>query len=80
MGLVAKKPVFRGLRTTQAQTSLSIHAFQLAPLLFIFWKVGGDWFETCFVRNPEDRFSPDVAQIVPANEMLVLITFQGATS
>ena len=39
MGLVVRKPIFRGLRTTQAQTSLRIHAVWSAPLLFAFWKV-----------------------------------------
>ena len=34
MGLVARKPVFGGLRTTQAQTSLRILAVWSAPLLF----------------------------------------------
>ena len=38
MGLVARKPVFRGLRTTQAQTSLRICAVWSAPLLFVFCK------------------------------------------
>ena len=39
MGLDARKPVFGGLRTTQAQTSLRIGAVCSAPLLFTFWKV-----------------------------------------
>ena len=39
VGLDAKNPVFGGLRTTQAQTSLRIHAVRSAPLLFAFWKV-----------------------------------------
>ena len=39
MGLDARKPVFGGLRITQAQTSLRIRAVCLAPLLFAFWKV-----------------------------------------
>ena len=39
MGLDARKPVFSGLRTTQAQTSLRIRAVWSAPLLFAFWKV-----------------------------------------
>ena len=39
MGLVARKPVFWGLRTTQAQTSLRIGADWSAPLLFPFRKV-----------------------------------------
>ena len=39
MGLVARKPVFGGLRTTKAQTSLRIRAVWSAPLLFaLFWK------------------------------------------
>ena len=33
------KPVFGGLPTTQAQTSLRIHAVWSAPLLFAYWKV-----------------------------------------
>ena len=39
MGLDARKPVFRGLRATKAQTSLRICADWSAPLLFAFWKV-----------------------------------------
>ena len=39
MGLDARKPVFGGLRTTQAQTSLRIRAVWSAPLLFAIWKV-----------------------------------------
>ena len=39
MGLEAKKPVFGGLRTTQAQTSLCIRPEGSAPLFFTFWKV-----------------------------------------
>ena len=31
MGLVARKPVFGGLRTTQAQTSLRIRTFRKVP-------------------------------------------------
>ena len=81
MGSDARKPVFRGLRTTQAQTSLRIRAVWSGPLLFTFWKVSyvnllqvkfnylaslcswGDWFETRFVRNPEDRFCCDEAHL-----------------
>ena len=39
MGLGARKPVFGGLRTTKAQTSLRIRAVWSAPLLFAYWKV-----------------------------------------
>ena len=39
MGLDAWKPVFGGLRTIQAQTSLRIRAVWSAPLLFAYWKV-----------------------------------------
>ena len=39
MGLDARKPVFGGLRTTQAQTSLRIRAVWSAPLFFAYWKV-----------------------------------------
>ena len=40
MGLKGtRKPVIRGLRTTQAQTSLRIRAVWSAPVLFPFWKV-----------------------------------------
>ena len=39
LDLVARKPVFRGLRTTQAQTSLRIRAVWSAPLLLALWKV-----------------------------------------
>ena len=38
MGLVTRKPVFGGLRTTKAQTSLHIRAVCSAPLLFAFLK------------------------------------------
>ena len=38
-GLVARKPVFGGLWSTQSQTSLRISAVWSAPLLFAFWKV-----------------------------------------
>ena len=79
MGRNARKPVFGGLGTTQAQTSLRICTVWLAPLSFAFWKVSyvnllrwnfnflaslcnrGDWFETCFVGHPEDRFSREEA-------------------
>ena len=75
MGLIARKTVFGGLRTTQAQTSLSITSVWSAPLFLAFWKVPyvnllrvslGDWFEYCFDRNPEDRFSSDEAHIISA--------------
>ena len=39
MGLGATKPVFGGLRSTQAQTSLRIRAVWSAPLLIAYWKV-----------------------------------------
>ena len=39
MGLDARKPVFGGLRTTQAQTSLSFRTDWSAPVLFAYWKV-----------------------------------------
>ena len=39
LGLVPTKPVFGGLRTTKAQTSLRIGADWSAPLLFAYWKV-----------------------------------------
>ena len=39
MGLVARKPVFGGLRITKAQTSLRVRAVWSAPLLFAYWKV-----------------------------------------
>ena len=39
MGLDMRKPVFRGLRTTKAQTSLRIRTVLSAPFLFAFWKV-----------------------------------------
>ena len=41
MSLDARKPVFGGLRTTQAQaqTSLHIRADRSAPLLFIYQEV-----------------------------------------
>ena len=38
-GLDARKPVFGGSWTTQAQTNLRIPAVWSAPLLFAFWKV-----------------------------------------
>ena len=39
MGLDMRKPVFGGLRTTQAQISLRIRAVWSAPLLFAYRKV-----------------------------------------
>ena len=39
MGVNARKPVFGGLPTTQAQTRLCIRTDWSAPLLFAFWKV-----------------------------------------
>ena len=39
MGRDARKPVFMGLRITQAQTSLHIRAVWSAPSLFAFWKI-----------------------------------------
>ena len=39
MSLDVRKPVFRDLQTTQAQTSLRIRAVWSAPLLFVLWKV-----------------------------------------
>ena len=39
MGLNTWKPVFGGLQTTQAQTSLRIHAVWSVPLLLAFWEV-----------------------------------------
>ena len=39
LGLDARKSVFGGLRTTNAQTSLRIRAVCSAPLLFAHWKV-----------------------------------------
>ena len=39
MGLDARKPVFGGLWTTKAQTSLRIRAAWSVPLLFANWKV-----------------------------------------
>ena len=67
------KPVFGGLQTTQAQTSLRIRAVWSAPLLFLLGKVSYvillqvkfqfSRFETRFVGNPEDRFSRDEAHL-----------------
>ena len=39
IGLDARKPVFGGLQSTQAQTSLHIYVVWSAPLLFAIWKV-----------------------------------------
>ena len=82
MGPDVRKPVFSGLRTTKAQTSLCIRTVWSAPLSLAYWKLSnigllrakkfnflaslcswGDLFETCFVANPEDRFSHDKAHI-----------------
>ena len=38
-GLDTTKPVFGGLQTTQAQTSLPIRSVWSALLLFTYWKV-----------------------------------------
>ena len=77
-----RKPVFDGVRTTKAQTSLGIRAVWLAPLLFAFWKVPylsmlqakfqflarlcslGDWLQSRFHGNLEDRFCHDQAHIM----------------
>ena len=39
MSIDASKPVFGGLRTAKAQTSLRIPSVWSAPLLFAYWKV-----------------------------------------
>ena len=39
MGLDARKPVFGGLRTAKAQTSLRIRAVWSAPFLFAYWNL-----------------------------------------
>ena len=36
---IVRRPVFDGLRTTKAQTSLRVRAVSSAPFLFILWKV-----------------------------------------
>ena len=63
MGLVARKPVFGGLRTTQAQTSLRIRYWWNFIHLdcLCSW---GDWFESRYVGNHEDRSSRDEAHII----------------
>ena len=91
MGLNTRKPVFRGLWTTKAQTSLRIRADWSAPLLLTFWKVSylnlpyvkfhflaslfswGDWFESCFVGNPEDKFCRVAAKHVSVRIPLLRI-------
>ena len=85
MGPEARKPVFRGLRITLAQTSRRIRAVRSEPLLFAFWKVSylgllqakfldslcswGDWFKPWFFKNPEDRFCRVKAQIYIVNSL-----------
>ena len=73
-----EKTCLRGLRTTQAQTSLPIRADWSAPLLFAFWKrkfmrnfiflaslcSWAGWFEYHLVGNPEDMISRDKAHMV----------------
>ena len=39
MGRDVRKPIFGGLQTTKAQTSLRIRAVWSAPLLFAYYKV-----------------------------------------
>ena len=75
-----RKPVFRGLRTTQAQTSLHslISTFVIPFLESVIYKLAAgeisiflaslsswrDWFNTLFVGHPKDRFSRDKAQLL----------------
>ena len=76
MGLVARKPVFGGLRTTKAQTSLRIGAVWSEPLLFPVWKAPYSQFssETGFnlalSQTPYDRFSHDEAHIINSSQDL----------
>ena len=39
MGRDTRKPIFGGVWTTKAQTSLCIHTDWSAPFLFAYWKV-----------------------------------------
>ena len=49
MGLGAWKPVFMGLWTTKAQTSLHICTVWSVPLIFVYWKVTYlDWLQANF--------------------------------
>ena len=79
MSLDGRRPVYRGLRTTKAQTSLPIPKVSyltcykqnfnfLASLCS--WAY---WFESHFVWNPEDRFSRDGAQIVQIIAVVIII-------
>ena len=73
MGLDARKPVFSGLRITQAQTSLRICADRSAPLLFAFLesiisKHTGRVAQsvTCLATDASLTADPGVVSSIPA--------------
>ena len=72
MGHDARKPVFGVVNSKGAGQPVHpcrlISAFALESIISKF-PIGeicscGDWFESCFIRNPEERFCPDEAQIM----------------
>ena len=83
MCLVARKPVFDGLQTTKAKTSLrslistfviclleNIISMLAASKITNFWLVSVadlGWFESHFVGNPKDRFSRVTAHMMSYN-------------
>ena len=76
MGLGVRKPVFGVLRTTKAQTSLSDQGLCFSLIgkyhirtcyernFNVLASLCRNWVEPCFVRNPEDRFCHDEAQLL----------------
>ena len=80
MGLVARKTCLRGFLFNNTVTEQPAHPRSLISAFVVHFlesfisklatfKISvfcswGDWFETRFVRNPEDRFSHDEAQII----------------
>ena len=68
IGFDVRNPVFGDLRKTKAQTSLRIRTDWSATLLNFNFLASlcswGDWFESPFVGNPEDRFCRDEAHIM----------------
>ena len=77
LGLNVRKPVFRDLQTTEAQTSMCICAVWPVPLLFVYWKVSylevttseisislcswAGWFEDSHFLKPRRQVSCDVS-------------------
>ena len=95
MGLNARKPVFRGLRTLQGQTSLCMgSAFVIRFLESFISKLATskivhflaslcswwDWFESDFVGNPKERFYPYEAHIMQMREQMTKVLTGGLSA